>query len=42
MMNEQLFGIAPASAIIALVFAVFYFKQMVKCDEGADLMIESL
>lgn len=39
-MNELLFWIAPASAVIALVFAVFYFKQMVKCDEGTDLMIE--
>ncbi|MCP5535539.1 MAG: sodium-translocating pyrophosphatase [Akkermansiaceae bacterium] len=37
-MNEQLFWIAPASSVIALLFAMFYFKQMKKCDEGTELM----
>ncbi|MBT8045045.1 MAG: sodium-translocating pyrophosphatase, partial [Verrucomicrobiae bacterium] len=39
-MNEQLFWIAPVSSVIALLFAMFYFKQMKKCDEGTDLMIK--
>ena len=39
-MNELLFWVAPASAIIALIFAGIFFKQMVKCEEGTDLMIK--
>lgn len=39
-MNEQLFWLAPLASLVALGFAAFYFKQMVKCDEGTDLMIK--
>jgi len=37
-MNEHLFWIAPASSIVALVFALVFFRQMMKADEGTDLM----
>ena len=39
-MNELLFWIAPISSVIALLFAMFFFKQMKKRDEGTSLMIK--
>lgn len=39
-MNEQLFWVAPAASVVALIFALFYFRQMKKCDEGTELMIK--
>ncbi len=37
-MNEPLFWIAPAAALIGLVFAWFFFRDMVRQDEGTDVM----
>ena len=39
-MTEPLFWIAPGASIVALVFALFFFKQMMKNEEGTDLMIK--
>ena len=39
-MNEHLFWIAPGASIVALVFALMFFRQMMKADEGTDLMIK--
>ena len=37
-MNEPLFWLAPAAALVALVVARFFFLQMRQQDEGTDLM----
>jgi len=37
-MNEPLFWLAPASALVALLVARFFFLQMRRQDEGTDLM----
>jgi len=37
-MNELLFWLAPASAVVGLIFAVVFFKQMKREDEGTDAM----
>ena len=37
-MSETLFWIAPVAAVIALVFAWHFFRNMVKEDEGTDTM----
>lgn len=33
-----IFWLAPISAIVALAFAFFFYKQMLACDEGTDMM----
>ncbi|MCB0749693.1 MAG: sodium/proton-translocating pyrophosphatase, partial [Ignavibacteriae bacterium] len=37
-MQNFFFWLIPLGAIIALVFARFFFKQMMKEDEGTDKM----
>ena len=38
-MNElPIFWLIPASAILALIFAYYFFKQMMKASEGTDTM----
>ena len=37
---EPIFWLAPVSAIIALVFAVYFFRQMMRENEGNELMIK--
>jgi K(+)-stimulated pyrophosphate-energized sodium pump len=38
MMLTPLFWIVPAAAFAALVFAFYFYKQMMKADEGTDRM----
>jgi len=38
MINNNLFWFVPAASIIALVFAWYFFKQLMKESEGTDLM----
>jgi len=38
-MENYLFWIAPASAIVALLFAWYYFMQMKKVSEGTETMV---
>jgi K(+)-stimulated pyrophosphate-energized sodium pump len=33
-----IFWLAPASAVLALIFAYYFFKQMLGYDEGTDMM----
>ncbi|NDW12052.1 sodium-translocating pyrophosphatase [Bacteroides sp. 214] len=37
-MNDTLFWIVPVASVIALGFAYYFFKWMMKQDEGTDLM----
>lgn len=37
-MNEPIFWMAPAAAVIALVFALIFFINMTRRDEGTELM----
>ena len=37
-MITPIFWIIPAASILALVFAWFFFKQMMKESEGTELM----
>src|SRR5665647_3247320 len=37
-MDSKIFFLVPASAIIALGFAYYFFKQMMKESEGTDTM----
>ena len=39
-MSETLFWIAPAAAVVALIFAWHFFRNMVKEDEGTETMIK--
>ncbi len=38
MINNNLFWFVPAASILALVFAWYFFKQLMKESEGTDLM----
>ncbi len=37
-MNEVVFWVAPAAALLALVFAGYFFQDMKRQDQGTDLM----
>ncbi|WP_220429284.1 sodium-translocating pyrophosphatase [Tenuifilum thalassicum] len=37
-MIDNLFWVVPIASVIALAFAYFFFRQMMKEDEGTDLM----
>ena len=39
-MENTLFWVAPIGSIIALIFAWFFFKNMMKADEGNEKMVE--
>ena len=39
-MNDSVFWLVPTAAILALVFAWFFFKSMMKSSEGTDKMKE--
>ncbi|MDA3822160.1 MAG: sodium-translocating pyrophosphatase [Bacteroidales bacterium] len=39
-MEYSLFYIAPIGAVIALIFAVIFYKGMMKADEGNEKMVE--
>jgi K(+)-stimulated pyrophosphate-energized sodium pump len=39
-MHSNLFWLIPASSLLSLGFAFWFFKRMVACDEGTPLMIE--
>ncbi|QKG81093.1 sodium-translocating pyrophosphatase [Tenuifilum thalassicum] len=38
MIIDNLFWVVPIASVIALAFAYFFFRQMMKEDEGTDLM----
>lgn len=39
-MNEPTFWIAPVAAVLAIVFAWTFYREMIRQDEGTDLMRE--
>ena len=37
---STLLGIAPIAALLGLIFAYFFYRKMIKADEGNDVMRE--